>query len=264
MDIEYMGYTPHIRYIRWFIQTYIEKRERERDNKKKHLFTFSWEESFPAILFCVHHLPGYLQQSFSTERWLGVRMKQVGSNWMLCKDLQTWSQQKPLHLLYIDFSNIWFIHQHPTNPSKIVPFRIHSIGPSFCDILESWFEAALGFEHFPAKNGGWPCGEVTNVHDRARGYRVLRVKCGFSVNMPCQSGDLFCCVYIYICIYIVFCSMFFPWKKKQGSFEFQEGRINLHMFAFLISWSALRDVFFSTVVCSCLQNSWYLLKEWYL
>lgn len=82
------------------------RRERERENKKKHLFAFSWEQSFPGVLFCVHHLPGYLQQSFSTERWLGVRMKQVGSNWMLCKGLQTWSQQKPLHLLYIDFSNI--------------------------------------------------------------------------------------------------------------------------------------------------------------
>ena len=65
------------------------------------------------------------------------------------------------------------------------------------------------------------------------------------------------CIYINI-LFLVLC---FSHGKKQGSFEFQEGRINLDMFGFLISWSALRDVFFATVVCSCLQNSWYLLED---
>lgn len=174
------------------------RREREREKtRKSNCLHLAGSNHFP-LCFFVSTICLDICSKVSPRKGglVGVRIKQVVSNWMLCKDLQTWSQQKPLHLLYIDFSNIWFIHQHPTNPSKIVPFRIHSIGPSFCDILESWFEAALGFEPFPAKNGGWPCGEVTNVHDRARGYRVLRVKCGFSVNLPCQSGDLFCYVYI--------------------------------------------------------------------
>ena len=98
-------------------------RERERTRKNMCLlFAFSWEWSLLAMfflcpppfawIFAAKFLHGKVAWCEDETSWIKKRM--------LCQDLQTWSQQKTLHLLYIDFSRIWFIiHQHSTKtPSK--------------------------------------------------------------------------------------------------------------------------------------------------
>ena len=187
----------------------LRKRERERENKKKHVFAFSWEPSLPATVFffCVHHhSPGYLQQSFSTERWLGpVRMKQVGSKKGCYVRIYKHGLNKKHCISYtwispeIDSLFINILQKiHLTSP---VLHRFHWGVASIRDVRK---------RRDLQRNGGWPCGEVTNVHDRARGYRVLRVKCGFLVpkleiwwtkfasGVSIRRFVLVCILYIYI------------------------------------------------------------------